>query len=971
MKKTVYLLLLILCILFSNNIYLQSQSKSVLSSEYSYHRYSMNDGLPENLCWDLYQDSEGFIWIGTNAGLARYDGYKFDSYLSKSEATLIAYITENLDGNLSVFDGKSIYTLDRDEEMLSGALDFDWTLYAVESTNLPEGYGLFINGERNMAGIFSIRDTSKILLFEFKDNLLGGQRVHWDRENKSVYYTGRGDNVIVISEEGKILDSISSPDIYAFIPFRKDLWAIAQDGIYKLSGRSFQLVYKENFSLNPGDGLNALVDNEDNLLIQTLNTVYRFDGETLKPIFNELRILDMLLDNENNLWIATDNGLYNCFKLNFVNHILNTIKSDVISSFISDDKGNVWLASIHGELIVVDNESVKTVSYPHTPNESSFYGNPASTPNGLFFPNSGMEGVLHCKDGKCNRMNIPKRNYLFATSYTEEKLVLAGQDFACIFDMSGKIIKEYNSIRDLMQNGLLCVDTDGSGRIYFGGVVGVTIVDGDNIKLISHESKKCTSIQVDKDNKIWAACGNTIYQIINDTLTPKYTFQDMIQGVYMTKHNILIVLTPNGFYISDKPENGFIYYSEYNGFSGERLHRGNIIEDSDGNVWLRASKMTVSFKPEKLLREQIAPLLHLMSVQTSGNNIHWKAKEKVLFPVLNHTENNIRFNYTGLCYSATENVRYQYRLKSFQDEWSEPVTSREVTFNNLNPGNYEFQIKAFTGTSDLESNIISFPFSLNPAFWQTSLFWVVCAALLMLSGAGIMLYFQRKKNAKLIERLDTERQLNELKISSIRLKAIPHFNANVMSAIEYYIMNKSKEDAMRILGEYSRFTFETLQDVDRSSRSLSEELKYVKMYLELEKLRFIDKFDYEVTVGDNVDADKVKLPNMLLHTWTENAVKHGLSSKTSGGKVIIKAVQSGDIAFVSVEDNGVGREAASNNPHTYSSKQGLSILSKQIEIYNRFNNYKINQNIEDLYTDGRASGTRFSLKIPVSFNYEL
>ncbi|MDR1098604.1 MAG: histidine kinase, partial [Tannerella sp.] len=127
---------------------------------------------------------------------------------------------------------------------------------------------------------------------------------------------------------------------------------------------------------------------------------------------------------------------------------------------------------------------------------------------------------------------------------------------------------------------------------------------------------------------------------------------------------------------------------------------------------------------------------------------------------------------------------------------------------------------------------------------QTAWFLTAIVAFLTLAGAGIALYIQRRRNRILLEKLRTEKELNELRISSIRLKAIPHFNANVLAAIEYYIANRTKEEAMRLLGIYSDFTFKTLSEVDRAARPLSEELAYVKMYLDLEKIRFLDKFDF-------------------------------------------------------------------------------------------------------------------------------
>jgi LytS/YehU family sensor histidine kinase len=330
---------------------------------------------------------------------------------------------------------------------------------------------------------------------------------------------------------------------------------------------------------------------------------------------------------------------------------------------------------------------------------------------------------------------------------------------------------------------------------------------------------------------------------------------------------------------------------------------------------------------------------------------------------LKHYQRNVRFAFVGLCFSNPDIVAYRYRLKGFQDEWSEPVQQREVTFNNLPPGDYVFEIYAIAGTEEARTEIQSVVFSIKPALWQSTWFFILSIACLMLGSAGIALYFQRRKNKVLLEKLRAEKELNELRISSIRLKAIPHFNANVLAAIEYYITNRTKEDAMHIIGIYSDFTIKTLSEVDKASRPLSEELAYVKMYLDLEKIRFMDKFDFQIQVDPNVN-ETVQLPNMLLHTYCENAVKHGLMPLKSQGMLTINVSQHDDKVCVSVEDNGVGRAFANKNPHLHSTNQGLAILNRQLEISTRFNKEKINQHIEDL-----NAGTRFTVEVPVGFAY--
>ena len=242
---------------------------------------------------------------------------------------------------------------------------------------------------------------------------------------------------------------------------------------------------------------------------------------------------------------------------------------------------------------------------------------------------------------------------------------------------------------------------------------------------------------------------------------------------------------------------------------------------------------------------------------------------------------------------------------------------------------------------------------------------------LMTVSAIVAIGIQKYKNRRLYEKLKVEKELNELRISSIHSKVIPHFNSNVLAAIEYSIVNRSKEEAMHILGIYSDFTLKTLSDVDKVARPLHEEITYTRMYLSLEKVRFLEKFDFSINIEEGVD-EYVQLPNMILHTYCENAVNHGIMPLKSGGVIKINLSQFEQIVSVSVEDNGVGRKYAIRNPQPHNKKKGLSIVRRQIDIYNRFNDKKIKQTVEDI-TDknGRPSGTRFTIEVPLNYTYTI
>jgi len=153
---------------------------------------------------------------------------------------------------------------------------------------------------------------------------------------------------------------------------------------------------------------------------------------------------------------------------------------------------------------------------------------------------------------------------------------------------------------------------------------------------------------------------------------------------------------------------------------------------------------------------------------------------------------------------------------------------------------------------------------------------------------------------------------------------------------------------------------------------VTEEIDYVRTYLELEKLRYGEHLQYTISVAPGVDQN-LQLPTMLLHTYCQNAVKHGIAGKTGVGHVAVtisnERRKGADGVLVSVSDDGIGRSEAAHagGPST---KQGLKILCQQIDLYNRTNRHHIQQQVTDL-TDGEGhpAGTCFTIWIPSDYKY--
>ncbi len=253
-------------------------------------------------------------------------------------------------------------------------------------------------------------------------------------------------------------------------------------------------------------------------------------------------------------------------------------------------------------------------------------------------------------------------------------------------------------------------------------------------------------------------------------------------------------------------------------------------------------------------------------------------------------------------------------------------------------------------------------------WWQH--WWAIMLLTLLALAVLVMLtwFIVQKRNRYMMQKLAREKKLKELQVSAIRLKAIPHFHSNVLAGIEYFLMNDQTPEAIHYLKLYSDFTNQTLADIDRPARSVEEELEYTRKYLELEQLRYGERLRYAISIDSDVDTHAL-VPTMLLHTYCQNAVKHGIGNKAEGGDIDIAVGHSDGCTIVSVKDNGVGRQTAAAL-NTNSNRKGLEILLEQIALYNQTNRRHIVQTVDDLKDEqGRPAGTRFVMTIPDNYEF--
>lgn len=205
----------------------------------------------------------------------------------------------------------------------------------------------------------------------------------------------------------------------------------------------------------------------------------------------------------------------------------------------------------------------------------------------------------------------------------------------------------------------------------------------------------------------------------------------------------------------------------------------------------------------------------------------------------------------------------------------------------------------------------------------------------------------------------------------LRSQMNPHFIFNALANIQDSVFKHDALTASRYLTHFSRLIRNILESTREERISLHTELELVRDYLELQKLRHNHQFDYEIRLNEDLDTDYLEIPPMLSQPFIENAVEHGIRHKEGHGMIIVSYERHNSTLAVTIEDNGVGREAArhfSANSGRLHRSMSSQITLERLEIINRQSRNNGLLKIEDLYdATGKPAGTRVEYEIPVRF----
>jgi LytS/YehU family sensor histidine kinase len=222
------------------------------------------------------------------------------------------------------------------------------------------------------------------------------------------------------------------------------------------------------------------------------------------------------------------------------------------------------------------------------------------------------------------------------------------------------------------------------------------------------------------------------------------------------------------------------------------------------------------------------------------------------------------------------------------------------------------------------------------------------------------------------EIVQQQHKASELEMQALRAQMNPHFIFNSLNSINMFILENNKLQASEYLSKFSRLVRLILQNSQEEFIPLGSELEALQLYLELESLRFENRFEYKISVNDDVDTTMLKVPPLIIQPYAENAIWHGLMHKKEKGHLEIKIYHQNETLFCKIIDDGIGRKKAaelkSKSASTHKS-MGMQITADRIAMLQKANASSTQIKITDLVLpDGSAGGTEVLLKIPLFYD---
>ena len=806
-NKKINIILILVCIFSCLKI---STSYANIRESFNFKNITIEDGLSQSTVETIYQDSKGYIWIGTNDGLDRYNGYEFkhykhDKYDKNSIANnYIVDIIEDKNGYIwvSTIGGLSRINPDKDE--------------------IKNYYSKEDSGNLSNSNLWQILCT--------KDNRLIASTI----DGLNVYDKNKDKFTRILYKEGELPSQYIyslEEDLYGHI------WVGTDNGLVELD-KDLNIVKSYQDAIGDSDVYNVYDDSKGNIWVCTLdnglfkinlddNSVENYKNNNSKISIPSNNVRDIISDSEGKLWIATDKGLctFDYEREEFItynkkSYQSNSLIDDEIFCLLKDSSGLIWIGTYSG--ISRFNPNSNFTHFKLDPYEdNSISGNVihgiyedddktlwiGTNESGVNIING--ESIKHLNKENSNIVSdliediTGFKNYIFIGT-NEGLSVLVKNDKTA----KNYTITNYTTKDGLPSNKIRSLFIDSKGYLWIGTNKGLAILDTNNNKIIDItyildemgvSDKFIRAVYEDSKGNYYIGCfleGGLIkinpntkeYKIYKNIENDDSSISNnSIRYINEDLYGNILVGTSHGINILNLSTDKFNHYTEKDGLINNTIY--GILVDKNNGIWMSTNAGISKLSTEDATFKNFTITDGLQSNEFNGRAC-FKSKDgnmyfggingfnvfnsqdielstfepKVIFDnfEINGTnkkdisnikfksnENNIKINFFTNDYKNTKTTQYYYKLEGLENEWN-MTNSNSLVFANLGSGDYTLKIKTITqhGVMSDESSV---HFTINPPIWRSN--YAICIYLILIIIS--ILRYMHKVNT--LDRLVNER----------------------------------------------------------------------------------------------------------------------------------------------------------------------------------------------------------------------
>lgn len=961
--------------------------------------YTTENGLPSNTVYDVYKDSKGFLWFGTDKGITRYNGIRFETFttfdgLPDNEVFCIREDNQHrlwlltYTGGVCYYDKGVFHTAQQ-----TPLLQWPFPHTGIAQLTLESDSSITVNFDKEgfFVNIYG-QEFSTHSLNEMKAKAGISSLIYLRKMSGSTYELAGDNKKVWMDTTYQILKTTNNPfpSPYYYFIGQQGGYIATTNGVYTLDGTLLQenrehQYTKGNIKHFYQDHKNTLTGTHDHGLIINDNT----------NILKDAKITGIAQDPAEHYWVSTlQDGVW-FFSRNFSGE----------KAYKNLYEGAIKHAFLHKETLYYTTTDNNLYRLQQRTSSCIFnYSKHQEQPSANFDEPGYLaddQGGYHCLYGKDhyeidawnNKMPVPKHTSIFANDApdTLKNIRNEGTGIKYIFSTPTYIY--------LLQGGYRIIRIDPKRTIR----TGTTWFEDTGL---NSSRQRIYAMAKDVNQSIWYNTIDSMFKVVNQKAVYQpafknkafkyFTFIDSSLIGFTHKNELLICHNLNGKMKADTVtdrsciwnrmyvlDNRHVLISTNNRYRILTLSSGKdtlasqlkivedlfvplqaeyIVADTASCYFFKAGTVT-GFTINQLLKTPEAPT-PILKYLNAGKVVYVASEGKMEVPYA--ARRHIRLGVTALSFNS-KRVIYEYSVSKgyAEDNWL-PLKQEDMLLPVPGYGDYTLKVRC-RSTSSKYSQPLVMRLTVGEPFWMAWWF-------MLLAGSMIisLLWSMARYRMGYVMRKRERAHAAEIKFLKSEYKALnalmnPHFIFNSLNNIQGLINEDDKRSANEYLRVFSSLIRQNMHNVSKELIPLQKEIDLVVNYLKFEKLRFSDCLNYAIDINDNVDLDGILIPPLLIQPLLENSIQHGLLPRRSADNMLnLRIYENEAMLYIVVMDNGIGIQQSRKNARAGHTSFALDNIEKRLGQLRLMHGRNITLHFEEL-TDSTDAilGTTATISIEI------